>query len=285
MGDLNQEYRSGRAKAMLLSMPAELRLQIYKLLFPPPVYQARQIHQPVPTPSLTDFGNPAVYGEQTPAPEQQAAIVAACRMLYQETQNLYLGNTFFHLVGPVVDPAIFAERTAHLSSQHKEAIRHIVLTARVSCLRALNETWNSLPFGDNEMFLDTLTVVPYRPETQAQVYAEIADLSQCHTLAYILTETLKGLRNVDTVIVRNEGCFKSVIWKQSYRSLVFRLWKWCGRLCDLRFKEDEDEQAFSIRCIPGKSRCDRDIRPSKSSEEGWNDLLQERNKLFGVEMS
>ncbi|KAF2154406.1 hypothetical protein K461DRAFT_128874 [Myriangium duriaei CBS 260.36] len=282
MGILNLDRGRYGHDASLLTMPAEVRLQIYGILFPRPIYKAREIHQPVQPPSLADFGKPPAYGDHAPADEHHAAIVSACRQLCHETQLLYLENTIFHLVGIAADPVHFGEYTAHLPIAQKRAIRHIVLTARISHLRALNETWNSIPFGNENVFLETLTVVPRRPKTYGQGYAEVADLSQCHTLAYILTETLKGLSNVGTVTVRNEKCFNNVIWRLTYRSVVFRIFKWCGQLCDLRFKENEDEEWFSIRCATSRSRLDGLTVHKKKGEDEWNDVLQELNRLLEV---
>ncbi|PNS21031.1 2-methylcitrate synthase, mitochondrial [Sphaceloma murrayae] len=258
----------------LLSIPPELRNQIYHLLFTPPVYRPLTADYAVQYPSLADFGkDPLPYQERRP-PTQKAALVRACRQIHHEANLLYLSTTPFHLIGAVADPVAFANLTSHLPADHRQAIRHIVLTARISHLRNLNETWNALPFGHSDFFLETLTLVPCRPETHLSAYAEVADLSQCHTLAYILAETLKGLRNVGVVSVRNEGCFNELIWRLAYRSLVFRLWKWGGRLLDLKFREDTKEQCFEVLCT---------ITKKEDGTEGWKDVQTELTRLIGTD--
>jgi hypothetical protein len=82
-------------------------------------------------------------------------------------------------------------------------------------------------------------MIPRRAEVHANPYAEIADLSQSHTLAYIFSETLKGLRRVKCLEVRNEGCFNEVVWRLFYRSLVYRMWRWGGGKCGIRFESGE----------------------------------------------
>ena len=281
MGALNPDFEA-EPRATFLTIPAELRNQIYTQLFPQPLYISPKVDEAIELPTLADFGKSITYGSPY-QPISHAAITGACRQLFEETRLLYLENTIFHLPGPMADPLAFAHKTSHMRPRTKSAIRHIVLSGRISHLRALNETWDSLPFGDEDLFLETLTLVPHRPETAyiqpyTQPYTEVADLSQCHTLAYILTETLKGLRNVGTVIVRNEGCFNAVIWRLAYRGLVYRLWKWGGRLSDLRFKEDEEEQTISVR-------CGRDMATSRraADDKAWRDACEEMKRLLGGE--
>jgi len=156
----------------------------------------------------------------------------------------------------------------------------------------MNEQWNALPFGHEGLYLDTLTVIPRRAATGGTQYAEVADLSQSHALAYILSETLKSLRNVRTVVVRNDGCFSDVVWRLMYRSLVYRLWKWGGRLCGLGLREFEDEKAFEVLCggefeesrkvsnATGKSTGD-----GRGRDECWRDVREEVNRLIGAEGS
>ena len=118
-------------------------------------------------------------------------------------------------------------------------------------------------------------MVPKRPETHGSAYAEVADLSQSHTLAYILAETLKSLRNVRKVVVRNEDCFTEVVWRLVYRSLVYRLWRWGGSLCDLGFRELEGEQGFEVLCSCGKQMAGK--------EQDWRNVMEEVNRLIGDE--
>ncbi|KAF4547933.1 Hypothetical protein D9617_34g041130 [Elsinoe fawcettii] len=257
--------------AALLSIPPELRNQIYHHIFTPPVYRPLSAKYAVQYPTLAGFGKDGSSSQTDGLVSSKAALVRSCRQLHYETHLMYLSTTLFHLIGAVADPVAFANLTSHLPPGHKSAIRHIVLTARISHLRCLNESWNALPFGDSDFYLETLTLVPRRPETSMSPYAEVADLSQCHTLAYILAETLKGLRNVGVVIVRNDGCFNEVIWRLAYRSLVFRLWKWGGRLLDLKFREDESGETFEVLCT----------RTKKEAEAGWMDVQAELNRLIG----
>lgn len=100
-----------------------------------------------------------------------------------------------------------------------------------------------MPFGNASLDLDTLTIVPKKPDASYTSYAEVADLSQCHTLAYILAETFKRLRNVRVVQVRNSGCFNEVVWRLVYRGLIYRMWRWGGERCGVRFEccGEEDE--------------------------------------------
>lgn len=122
--------------------------------------------------------------------------------------------------------------------------------------------------------------MPKRADTAGSAYAEVADLSQSHTLAYILAETLKTLRNVRRVVVRNQGCFTDLVWRLVYRSLVYRLWRWGGSLCGLGFREWEDgegQSGFEVLC--------RFTRGKEVEKEGWRDVLQEVNRLIGGEGS
>ncbi|OTA23288.1 hypothetical protein BTJ68_13306 [Hortaea werneckii EXF-2000] len=91
------------------------------------------------------------------------------------------------------DPPTFAQLTSPLRPIQLQSLRHLTLTARINALRSLNETWCSLPFGCPDLQLEKLTIIPLRPDCFARTaYAEVADLSQSHTLAYIFAETLKG---------------------------------------------------------------------------------------------
>ncbi|TKA30084.1 hypothetical protein B0A50_02803 [Salinomyces thailandicus] len=167
---------------------------------------------------------------------RQLAVLRTCKQIHAEAHLLALSLTPFHVSGDCSYPDLFDLRSRPLSPTKLAAIRHLTLTARISHLRALNEAWAGLPFGHPCLSLDTLTIVPRRPDCSMTAYAEVADLSQCHTLAYIFAETLKGLRNVKCVEVRNEGCFNAAVWRIVYRSLVYRLWKWGGDVCGARFE-------------------------------------------------
>lgn len=129
--------------------------------------------------------------------------------------------------------------------------------------------------------------MPRRPDCSSSAYAEIADLSQCHTLAYIFAETFKGLKNVTVVEVRNHGCFNAVVWRIVYRSLVYRLWRWGGGKCGLRFEcpsvpaagsavqqHDPDEQDAWFKVH---------LRPAVDLEAG-REVGEEVRRLAGGEM-
>jgi hypothetical protein len=60
-------------------------------------------------------------------------------------------------------------------------------------------------------------------------------LDQAHTLAHVLAETVKGLREVKEVRVVNLGCFGEAVWRVCYRHLVFKVWRWGGGNCGVRF--------------------------------------------------
>ena len=85
--------------------------------------------------------------------------------------------------------------------------------------------------------------MPTKAECTHTSYREVADLSQVHTLAYILAETVKGgLRNVAVLRVENRGCFNEVVFRLVYRSLVYRLFRWAGRECGVRVLCNHDEE-------------------------------------------
>ncbi|KAK3618285.1 hypothetical protein LTR56_024728 [Elasticomyces elasticus] len=192
----------------LLSLPSELRNAIYLYVF-------GEL-----TSSIPDF------------PAKPDALAVALRFdntAYLDTQHD--NGRSAHL---------FDLRSRPLSPAKIGAIRHLTLAARISHLRALNEAWAGLPFGHPNLNLETLTIVPRKPDCTSSAYAEVADLSQSHTLAYIFAETFKGLRNIRTVEVLNKGCFNDVVWRIVYRSLVYRLWRWGGPTCGVRFECSPD---------------------------------------------
>ncbi|EME47002.1 hypothetical protein DOTSEDRAFT_50505 [Dothistroma septosporum NZE10] len=147
--------------------------------------------------------------------------------------------------GDFAYPDVFDLRSRPLAPTKIAAIRHITISARTSKLRALNEAWCGLPFGHPSLRLETLTIVPNRAECHIRSMGEIADLSQSHTLAYSLSETMKSLRNVKCLIVRNDGCFNEVVWRLFYRSFVYRLWRWGGAICGIRFESGETQPGGS----------------------------------------
>ena len=274
------------SQCTLLTLPPEIRNEIYHCLFTTPTINPRALlskqgpddakDPSVPLPTLYDFGKETIY-THLPIPSQptNSPLLLTCRQLHSETHLLYLRNTPFHLTGRYSEPYAFSAQLERLQPPKSTSIRHIVLTAKISHLRALNESWCGIPFGCRDLFLNTLTVVPKRPETHGSAYAEVADLSQSHTLAYILAETLKSLRNVRKVVVRNENCFTEVVWRLVYRSLVYRLWRWGGSLCDLGFRELEGEQGFEVLCSCGKQMAGK--------EQDWRNVMEEVNRLIGDE--
>lgn len=232
-------------KASLLTIPSELRNTIYTLVFDDPdLYNA-----PPAEPPRKSSGFATALGLQPPEPSHtrrrtnELDILLTCRKIYNEANLLALSLTPFNVPGDCTYPDLFDLRSRPLSATRIGAIKHITLRARISQLRALNEAWLSQPFGHPSLRLDTLVIVPSRPEVYGAAFAEIADLSQSHTLAYIFSETFKGLRNVKCVEVRNEGCFTEVVWKMVYRQLTYRLWRWGGGRCGVRFESGE--------CAPG----------------------------------
>ncbi|KAF2771839.1 hypothetical protein EJ03DRAFT_288703 [Teratosphaeria nubilosa] len=224
--------------ATLLTLPTELRNQIYTYIFTPQPTDTPNTTQP-PLASNFDASNAPTYllPSQTNAhstPNLQ--ILRTCHQIASEAHLLALTLTTFHLTGDTAYPDHFDHLSRPLSPTKLGAIRHLTLTARIAHLRALNEAWAGLPFGHPSLDLDRLTIIPRRPDCSNTAYAEVADLSQSHSLAYILAETLKGLRNVRMLEVRNQGCFNDVVWRILYRSLVYRIWRWGGEECGLRFE-------------------------------------------------
>lgn len=234
-------------KASLLTIPSELRNSIYTLIFDDQELPGANPAEIVLPPTAPAFA--AALGLQPLKPTcprrktNDLDVLRTCKQIYQEANLLALSYTPFQVSAECTYPDIFDLRSRPLSAARIGAIKHITLRARTSHLRALNEAWLGRPFGHPSLQLDTLVIVPSRPEVYGAAFAEIADLSQSHTLAYIFSETFKGLRNVKCVEVRNEGCFKEVVWKLVYRQLTFRLWRWGGGRCGVRFESGE--------CAPG----------------------------------
>ncbi|KXT04748.1 hypothetical protein AC578_9657 [Pseudocercospora eumusae] len=231
-------------RASFLTIPCELRNQIYMHIFEP---TASDFYPSLPLrpdaiatalkPETPKECLPKLYhAHRTSA---QLALLRTCKQIQAEAQLLALSMTPFHVEGECTYPDLFDIRSRPLSASKIGAIRHITLTARISHLRALNEAWLGLPFGHPSLQLDTLLIIPKRPTNYVNSFAEIADLSQSHTLAYIFCETLKGLRNVQCVEIRNDGCFNEVVWRLFYRSLVYRLWRWGGGKCGVKFLSGE----------------------------------------------
>jgi hypothetical protein len=223
----------------LITLPAELRNHIYDLVFIESCPYTCTANDTSISRSLADFGKPTNLDETTATPVQP--LLLTCRQMYKETQLLHLQRTSFTIGGLYADPEAFSHLCeANLPPLLAKELRHITLVGRINRLRALNESWNGIPFGSPHLSLETLVLIPRRPAQYDRHYAEIADLDSAHTLSYTLSETLKNLHNVKRVIVRNEDdCFNAVVWKVIYRNLISRLLRWGGKLCSCRFREGD----------------------------------------------
>jgi len=264
----------------LLSIPPELRNVIYDLIYTTPspyLPLAKTSSAPASRPSLTSFGRTSPLDDLSAETSNRhlCGLVRCCRQLQAETQLLYLSRTVFNLPGPYATPEYFNSLLTPLSVDKISHIRHITLTGRINNLRALNESWNGRPFDNPNLYLSTLTIIPRRPQSHGAQYAEVADLSQSHTLAYVLAESLKSLKGVERIIVRNdEECFNPIVWRLVYRSLVYRLFKWGSVNLGLKFRQDGsgDEAWFEILLDPAIATV----------EDGWNDAPTEIQSLMGV---
>lgn len=228
----------------LLTLPPEIRNQIYAYLFVPPINEAipRAPEPASPLAIALQLDSPPCSpiretdSDSSARPPSPLDTLLTCRQIHREAQLLALSTSTFHLHSTSAEPEHFTLRTHPLSSAKLAALQHLTLTARITQLRALNETWNGLPFGSSNLRLETLTLVPRRPDATKSAWAEVAELDQCHTLAHVLAETLKTLRGVEEVRVVNAGCFGEGVWRLVYRHLVFKVWKWGGMNCGVRFE-------------------------------------------------
>jgi hypothetical protein len=251
--------------ASFLTLPNELRNTIYLYVFD-------ELASSIP--NVNDETNPIALAlkfdttsylnacHSNTHSARKLAVLQTCRQINTEAHLLALSMTPFHISGDCSYPDLFDLRSRPLSPTKIGAIRHLTLTARISHLRALNEAWAGLPFGHPSLNLDTLTIVPRRPDCSNSAYAEVADLSQSHTLAYIFAETLKGLRNVKTIEVLNKGCFNDVVWRILYRSLVYRLYRWGGEKIGVRFEcsaDAPDERDAWFKVFLGGHESGRDV--------------------------
>ena len=258
--------------ASLLTIPCELRNAVYCYVFctddetsnipafvseSNDLVKALQLETP---PSLNPPSN-TEHDQELSVPPSSASkltLLLTCRQIHAEAHALALHHTPFHLSGSSSEPECFTSLAApllHSSCNKITSLRHLTLTGKISHLRALNERWNGLPFGQPQLNLHTLTLIPRKPECHASAYAEVADLSQSHTLAYIIAETAKTLRQVRCLVVRNEGCFSEVVWRLVYRSMVYRIWRWAGPRAGLRFEcsgESEQEEREWLRVWIGE---------------------------------
>ena len=235
-----------QAPLTFLTLPPEIRNQVYSYIFIPPVDEsiprapdiasplaiALQLDSPPCTP-LRDLDDDSPLPPHQPTP---LSTLLTCHQIHREAQLLAISTTTFHLHSTSAEPQHFTLRALPLSPAKLGALKHLTLTARITQLRALNETWNGQPFGNSSLHLDTLTLVPRRPDATKSAWAEVAELDQCHTLAHVLAETFKTLGKVGEVKVVNLGCFGDGVWRLVYRHLVFKVWRWGGMNCGVRFE-------------------------------------------------
>lgn len=241
----------------LLTLPCELRNAIYLYVFEPPETDLASLTSP-PSPLEKQLRFPHRHSSTTcsskPPPRTPSNLRAlqTCRQIHREAHLLALSITPFHISGTCTSPDLFDLRSRALRPGKIAAIRHLTLSARISHLRALNEAWAGLPFGHPSLRLETLTIVPRRPDASHSAYAEVADLENSHTLAYIFGETLKGLKNVRAVTVVNHNCFSVVVWRLVYSRLVYRLWRWGGAHCGITFRYGEGEEEWFCAYTDGQ---------------------------------
>ncbi|KAF2479728.1 hypothetical protein BDY17DRAFT_256936 [Neohortaea acidophila] len=260
-----------------LTIPCELRNSIYIHVFTPtltrtsPPITADTSPDPIAQALKPQYDHDAFKSERSP--DGQLQVLRTCRQIHNEAHLLAQSMASFHVVGEASHPDAFREQISQLRSTKVSAIRNITITARISKLRAMNEAWAGLPFGNPSLFLDVLTVVPKRPDAIYSAYADIAYHAQAHTLAHTFAETFKGLRNVRTVVVKNEGCFNEFFWGLVYKGVIFRLWNWGGFSCGVRFDEGETE---------GQEEGGQWFRVWFSDDaRGGNDVGHEMHKILG----
>ncbi|KAI6880612.1 hypothetical protein KC325_g7101, partial [Hortaea werneckii] len=201
--------------ATFMTLPRELRNAIYLQIFSntspdsitPSIPQHQQLLNDDDNDNDETNSTPSANSSKPSPHHNPLQVLLTCKQIHTEAALLALSQTPFDLPSQASDPSTFAQLTHPLRPIQLQSLRHLTLTARINALRALNETWCSLPFGHPDLQLEKLTIVPLRPDCFAQTaYAEVADLSQSHTLAYIFAETLKGLRNVRCFeVVRRKG--------------------------------------------------------------------------------
>jgi hypothetical protein len=234
-------FEAQRSPASLLTLPSELRNAIYTYLFDPAYSQTEacctssSCQQNAFTKAFSSTRRSSCAVETNNKRSTSAlSILRTCKQMHREARLLALSQLPFHVHGDCASPDFFSVRSQRLPRDQLAAIRTLTLTARISHLRAMNEAWGGVPFGNPELRLDALVIVPFRADVTSESLREVASMSQSATLAYILGETLKGLRNVGFVEVRNHGCFDGATWEKLYCHLVYRLWKWGGPRCGIR---------------------------------------------------
>lgn len=265
------------APASLLTLPAELRNAIYDILYVTPSpylpHIVKDAESPTERLSLSTFGRSSPLNQTLTSSSRKhlCGLLQSCKQLHAEAKLIYLSRTVFSLPGYYASPEYFSKIISPLSSMQVQHIRHITLTGRINNMHALNESWNGIAFDNPDLHLETLTIIPRRPQTDS-AYAHIADLSQSHALAYTLSETLKKLKGVDRIIVRNDDeAFSDTVWKLVYRGSVWRLWKWAGGNVGLKFRQDPSSRNAWFEILNGI-----DGRP----EDGWREAHEEVERLI-----
>ena len=258
----------------LLTVPCELRNLIYQYTFSPdPATKSVFTHSLDPLATQLQVFRPIEHRRRQP--QNELRILRTCRQIHDEAHQLALSMTGFEVTGESAKPDCFAMSAATLRDSKVSALRHITLTARISHLRSMNEDWRGSPFGHPGLELDTLTIVPTKADCSMASYREVADLSQVHTLAYILAESAKGLRNVKVLKVQNRGCFNEVVFKLVYRSLVYRLFRWAGRESGIRVlcnNEDVDSAAGWFHVL---------LKEDAVSTGDWREVGVEVDRFLG----
>ncbi|GAB7331929.1 hypothetical protein MBLNU13_g03851t1 [Cladosporium sp. NU13] len=253
------------APLTFLTLPPEIRNQVYSYIFIPPVNEpiprAPEIASPLAialqldSPPCTPFRDP---DDDPPLPPHQPTSLSTlltCHQIHREAQLLAISTTTFHLHSTSAEPEHFTLRALPLSPAKLGAIKHLTLTARITQLRALNETWNGHPFGNSSLHLDTLTLVPRRPDATKSAWAEVAELDQCHTLAHVLAETFKTLGKVGEVKV---------------------VWRWGGMNCGVRFEcsAADDGNGGWFKAFLGQVESEG-VRGSDAGDEAYRLLTAE----------
>ena len=91
--------------------------------------------------------------------------------------------------------------------------------------------------------------------------------------------------------VRNEGCFNDVVWRIVYRSLLYRLWRWGGDRCGVRFEASQPGEAgsekdgwFKVYLHQGAGHCSARSDASHEVELPGKEAGEEVMRLAGGEM-
>ena len=259
-----------------LTIPCELRNAIYHHVFAPdPAVQSHTSQHRLDSLALQLQVVKPIEDRRKQA-LSDLRVLQTSRQIHDEAHQLALSMTSFDVTGECAKPECFASQCSMLRASKISALRDITVTSRISYLRSMNEDWNGYPFGHRELVLDTLKIVPTKANSTHTSYAEVADLSQVHTLAYILAETVKGLRNVRVLQVENRGCFKEVVFRLVYRSLVYRLFRWAGRHPGVRVRCSNEENDST----PGWLQVLMKEDPSCESED-WRDVGDEVDRFLG----